>query len=261
VAGSPLEPIRAFLDRLTGAQKLRLIVAGLLVTGVLWGGATILGRVRYEVLFSILDPADAAAVVSKLQESKVDYRIEAGGSAISVPAERVAETRLALAGEGIPRGAGVGFEIFDRSTFDVSDFVQNVNYQRALERELGRTIEALDAVSKARVHLVLPARTLFAGEGQEAKASVVVKLFRGRELRAEETLAIAHLIASAVQGLQPEKVSVVDTDGRMLRDGQGDDTVARGQDQLRAGDAVEARGPPVPDRRRGEGPCPRERCA
>lgn len=225
MAASPFEQLRALADRLTTAQKIRLAVAGVVAAGALWGIALFAGRIRYEVLFSNLEPEDASMVVAKLQESKVDYRIEGGGSAISVPTDRVAALRLSLAGEGIPRGGGIGFEIFDRSSFDISDFVQNVNYQRALERELGRTIEGLAAVSKARVHLVLPERALFADEGREAKGSVVVRLFRGRELRADETLAIAHLVSSAVRGLSPERVSVVDADGRMLRDGQGDDSV------------------------------------
>lgn len=209
------------LGRLTLGQKVSLVITGLLSAAAIWGIVTIANRVRYEVLFSNLESEDAASIVSKLQAGKIDYRLEAGGTAISVPSGRVAEVRLSLAAEGIPRGGGIGFEIFDRSTFDVSDFVQNVNYQRAMERELGRTIEALNAVSKARVHLVLPAQTLFAEEGQEAKASVVVKLYRGRELRSEETLAIANLVSSAVRGLSPDKVSVVDTEGILLKDGQG----------------------------------------
>src|SRR5438093_6252007 len=204
-------------------QKFSMAVAGLLTVGAVWGVVTLANRVRYEVLFSNLESEDAGSIVQKLQAGKIPYRLDAGGTAISIPSDRIAELRLQLAGEGIPRGGGVGFEIFDRSTFDVSDFVQNVNYQRAMERELGRTIEGLDAVSKARVHLVLPARTLFADENQEAKASVVVKLYRGRVLRSEETLAIANLVSSAVRGLSPDKVSIVDTDGRLLKDGQGDD--------------------------------------
>ena len=225
MARTPLDQIRDLLARLTPGQKARLIVAGALTAAAVWGLVAVANRVRYETLFSNLEPEDAGLIVAKLQESKIDHRLEAGGTAVAVPAEKVAEVRLSLASEGIPRGGGVGFEIFDRSGFDVSDFVQNVNYQRAMERELGRTIEALDAVSKARVHLVLPARTLFAADGPEAKASVVVKLYRGHALRSEETLAIAHLVSSAVRGLAPEKVSIVDTDGRMLKDGQSTETV------------------------------------
>ena len=224
MAKSPFEQIGAMLARLTIAQKATLVVAILLTGAGIWGIVELANRVRYEVLFSNLEPEDASTIVAKLQESKIPYRIDTGGGAISVPSERVAETRLSLAGEGRPRGGVSGVEIFDRSTFDVSDFVQNVNYQRAMERELARTIEALDAVSKARVHLVLPGRTLFADEKQEAKASVVLKLYRGRQLRSEESLAIANLVASATRGLTPDKVSIVDTDGRMLKDGQGDDS-------------------------------------
>lgn len=224
MAKSPFDQIRIIAARLTAGQKIILIVGGVLTAAAIWGAVTLANRVRYEVLFSNLEPEDASAIVAKLQAVKIDYRIEAGGGAVSVPSERVADVRLSLAAAGIPRGGGVGFEIFDRSTLDVSDFVENVNYQRAMERELGRTIEALDPVAKARVHLVMPSRSLFAAEGQEAKASVVVKLFRGRELRSEETLAIANLVSSAVRGLSPENVSVVDTDGRMLKDGQGEDS-------------------------------------
>lgn len=225
MAQSPFEQIRTMLARLTVAQKVTLLLVAGVAAASIWGIVTLANRIRYEVLFSNLEPEDAAAIVSKLEEGKIEHRMDSGGRTISIPSDKVAEVRLSLAGEGLPRGGGVGFEIFDRSTFDLSDFVQNVNYQRAMERELARTIEALDSVSKARVHLVLPPRTLFAEEGQETKASVVVKLVRGRELRRDESLAVANLVSSAVRGLSPEKVSIVDTDGRLLKDGSGDDSV------------------------------------
>jgi flagellar M-ring protein FliF len=223
---STLEGLRESLARMPLGQKVRL-GAGLLATaGLIWGLSLWATRVRYGVLFSGLRVEDAAPIVEALDGRHVPYRLASGGTSISVPAERVDQLRLELAGEGLPRGGGVGFEIFDKPSFGLSDFVQNVNYRRALERELARTIQGLDVVDSARVHLALPPKALFADERREPSASVVVRLKSQRSLSSNQVRAIGHLVASGVEGLDPARVSVIDGTGRMLSDGTAEQAEA-----------------------------------
>jgi len=172
-------------------------------------------RPEYQLLFSHLSPDDAAAIINELKERRIPYRIEAGG-AIAVPKEKVYETRLSLAGEGLPRGGGVGFEIFDRSRIGMTEFTQKVNYLRALQGELARTISWLAEIESARVHIVVPEKRLFLGTEEKARASVIVKLKPGKQLSYNQVQGIVHLIASSVEGLDPGNVTVVDTHGQML---------------------------------------------
>lgn len=211
-----LPKLRAAFERLTPGQKARLLVAVLAVGGLVWGLTSYAGRVRYGVLFSNLRGDDAAPIVAALKEKKVPYRLTEGGGAVEVPIERVDELRIELAGEGLPRGGGVGFELFDKPSFGLSDFVQNVNFRRALERELARTIQSIDAIESARVHLALPPASVFADEHREPSASVVVKLRGNRALAANSVGAIQHLVASGVERLLPGNVSVIDGQGRLL---------------------------------------------
>lgn len=174
------------------------------------------GPGEYGTLFSGLDREDAAALVTKLKESKVPYRLQAEGSTIEVPASKLHELRLELASAGLPRGGGVGFESFDKMRLGASEFEQRVLYRRALEGELGRTIGSLGAVRTARVHLVLPERSVFVARQEQSSASVVVGLRPGRQLGAAEVAGIVHLIASSVPNLSAERVTVVSTDGTTL---------------------------------------------
>ncbi len=224
--------LREGFSRLTTGQRIQLALAALTTAGLVWGISSYATRVRYGVLFSQLERDDAAAVVSSLRERNVAYRLEAGGTAIEVPIERVDELRLELAGEGLPPGGGVGFEIFDKPSFAVSDFVQNVNYRRALERELGRTIQSLGAVQSARVHLALPPESPFADEKREPSASVVVRLRSGGTLSSGQVRAISQLVASGVEGMRHEMVSVIDGEGRMMSEGGGGDDQALSSGQL-----------------------------
>src|SRR3989454_5421082 len=173
-------------------------------------------RPLYRPLFTNLAERDASAIVEALRAEKVPFRLEDGGRAILVPAERLYELRLALASHGLPGGGGVGFELFDRQTLGQTDFLQRLNYQRALQGELGRTIGQLGGVEAARVHLALPERSLFVAEDRRPSASVVVKLVQGRTLSAAQIDGIVHLVAASVEGLQPEAVTVVDEAGRIL---------------------------------------------
>lgn len=169
-----------------------------------------------EVLYAGLEEADAAEIVERLRAQHTPYEIGPDGTTLRVPASVVHETRLSLAAEGLPVGSGVGFEIFDTQRFGESEFVEQVQYLRALEGELSRTIGALDGVESARVHLVLPERTLLGGRGRSARASIVVAMRGVRRLREDQVRGIVHLVAGSVRDLDAANVTVVDGEGRPL---------------------------------------------
>jgi len=174
---------------------------------------------EYAVAYSGLSQEDAALVVEALKKAGVPYQIDGDGSVIRVPAARLHETRLDLARQGLPKGGTIGFEIFDGgqlSNLGMTEFMQKVNYQRALEGELARTIAALDPLQAARVHVVLPEPSLFLEEQKEPTASVLVQLKPGRRLEPGQIEAITNLVASSVEGLKPEAVTVVDVAGNVL---------------------------------------------
>jgi flagellar M-ring protein FliF len=174
-----------------------------------------------QILFANLATEDAGAIVEKLKENKVPYEIGAGGGSILVPSAQVHDLRLQMAGQGLPHGGGVGFEIFDRSTLGMSEFVQKLNYRRALQGELARTITQMPDVARARVHLAVPERRLFSGEHDRPRASVVLSLRGSNALSRGQIQGIVHLVASSVEGLQPRDVTVVDGNGRLLSEGGG----------------------------------------
>jgi flagellar M-ring protein FliF len=173
-------------------------------------------------LFTDLSFDDSAAIVKELDREGVTYELRDDGNMILVPKERVARLRMSFAESGLPKGGGVGYEIFDKSdALGTTSFVQNINNVRALEGELARTIRSLDRVQDARVHLVMPDRPLFSRDKVDATASIVLKV-RGT-LEPAQVRAIRHLVATAVTGLRPERVSIVDEQGQLLADGAGDD--------------------------------------
>jgi flagellar M-ring protein FliF len=218
-----LEKARAAWAGMSKARKITVaIVAASLVTAVatLWAVSS---QQTYDYLFTDLSTEDAAAVVGKLGELKIPYKVEAGGSAILVPAEKVHEVRLQVAGAGLPRGAGVGFELFDKTKFGTTEFEQQVNLRRALEGELARTISTISSVKSARVHLALPERSVFLRNRDPASASVILQLHPERTFGKRETQAVLHLVSSAVPGLTQDRISLVTTDGTTLHgptDGQ-----------------------------------------
>jgi len=170
----------------------------------------------FRPLYSALSSEDAAAVVAKIRESGSDYLLADNGAAVLVPSAKVAEIRLQLAAAGVPKSGRIGFELFDKTNFGASDFTEQVNYHRALEGELERTVMALAEVEQARVHITFPKDSVFLESRQPAKASVLVKLRAGAALSAQNVAAICQLAASAVDGLSPEAVSVVDMRGNLL---------------------------------------------
>jgi flagellar M-ring protein FliF len=174
------------------------------------------------MLFSDLSLEDSAAIIKDLERQNIPFQLRNDGAMIMVPRDRVARLRMKLAEGGLPKGGGVGYEIFDRSdTLGATSFVQNVNHLRALEGELARTIRAIERIQMARVHLVLPERQLFSRDRPEPSASIVLRV-RGM-LEPQQVRAIRHLVASAVNGLKPERVSVIDEMGRLLADGARSD--------------------------------------
>jgi len=173
-------------------------------------------------LFTDLSVEDSSAIIKDLERQGIPYDIKSDGGIVLVPKEQVPRLRMKLAESGLPKGGGVGYEIFDKSdALGATSFVQNINHLRALEGELARTIRAIDRVQQARVHLVLPERPLFSRDKAEPSASIVLKV-RGA-LEQQQVRAIRHLVASAVNGLKPQRVSVIDEAGRLLADGNGDD--------------------------------------
>ena len=173
---------------------------------------------QYAVLYTHLSPDDAGEILTVLQQEKIPYKVEGDGSIILVPKDKVYEVRLQLAAKGLPHGKVVGFEIFDQPKLGITQFQQNVEYLRALQGELERTIEQLDAVRSAKVNIALPKDSIFVRPEEEPKASVLVDLWPGRDLTPEQVKAIVFLVSHAVPGLKPENVTVVDTRGRVLSD-------------------------------------------
>ena len=176
----------------------------------------------YQILFTNLSETDSGQIAQKLKEMKVPYRAEAGG--IYVPSDKVYDVRLQLASQGLPQGGGIGFEIFDKTSFGTTEFVQKLNYKRALQGELARTIMAMGAVEQCRVHLAIPERSLFVREGEEERptSSVLVRLRQGKNLSPTQVEGIVHLVASSVEGLDSKDVTVVDTKGNVLSKSSGD---------------------------------------
>jgi flagellar M-ring protein FliF len=216
-----LDRAPASLSGLGRTPRWILIVLAVTLPLALFFGSQTVWEPPYVPLFASLTTEDAGAIVTQLKASKVPYRIGGAGEQILVPADKVNEVRLRMAVQGLPLGGGVGFEVFDKATFGISDFSQRVNYQRALQGELARTIGQLRGVSRARIHLVLPQQSLFTERERPASASVFLKLNAGARLRGEEVRGIVHLVASSVEGLAPENVTVVDTGGRVLAAANG----------------------------------------
>ena len=171
----------------------------------------------YTVLFAQLDATSAGGIITRLDQQGIPYNVTQGGSAIEVPADQADRLKIQLISEGLPESGIVGYEILDATNFGMSDFMQNLNYKRALEGELMRTLRTLDEVSDARVHLVIPEPSLFTDEVEPPTATVVLDLKQNRSLAANKVEAIANLIASAaVEGLDPQMVTIVDTRGNQL---------------------------------------------
>jgi flagellar M-ring protein FliF len=213
------QALRQFAGAIRGMSPGKRMTLAALVGGTLAGLGFLMawsGGVDLRTLYSGLDAQDAGAIVQRLKEQKIPYRISEDGRTILAATESVHEVRMQLASEGLPQGGGVGFEVFDNTKLGMSEFAQNVNFQRALQGELSRTIARINEVESCRVHLVMPEKSLFVDHEQPASASIAVKLKPGRRLSQEQINGILHLVSSSVPRLAPEHVTVVDNFGRLL---------------------------------------------
>ena len=200
-------------------QTNRLLIGGFALLAVVAIGFLSSARLRgpdYGVLFSNLSPDDASSVVTKLKDDKIPYRLGEGGATILVPQEQVYEERVALAGDGVVKGGGSGWELFDKTNLGMTDFQEKIDKQRATEGELQRTIAGLTPVESARVHLATPESTLYSTAQQPTTASVAIKTKPGAELSSSEVRGITQLVSGAVDGLKPENVTIVNQDGNVL---------------------------------------------
>lgn len=222
-----LAQLRSVWNQLGLNQKVTLSLAILAVLAGLVCVALFSSRVDYALLYGGLRDTEAAKVISALDESKIPYRVSRAGGNIEIPADKVHAVRMQLAGKGIPRaGDGVGFEIFDKPNFGISDFVQRANYLRALQGELGRTISQVDLVESASVIVVLPENRLLLDPSRRPTASVFLRVRGNASLPPQTVNAIRFLVANAVEGLQPSGVSIVDNLGNALTDNNADDSIA-----------------------------------
>lgn len=204
------------LSRKIAVGALLFVVITLFCGIIFWSN-----MVEYRPLYSGLSPEDASQVVTRLKDLKVPYKLDNGGTGVSVPADQLYDLRLSMASEGIPKGGGVGFEIFNKTEFGTTEFVQKLNYQRALQGELARTIREIDEVRDARVLIVMPKDSVFVEETKPPSASVLLKL--RKSLPQSQVNAIVHLVASSVEGMTPDRVTVVDSQGKILSSGVPED--------------------------------------
>jgi len=220
-----MDQVKRIVGTLTARQLWTIAIVAILVSGGIYGLTQWQREAGFRPLYTTLAPEDAALVIQKLKESGVPYRISSTGNMISVPEERVAELRLDMASAGLPKSGRIGFEIFDKTNLGMTDFAEHINYRRALEGELERSVMALTEVEQARVHISFPQESVFQEARQPAKASVLLHLRGSAQLPDSAIPAITHLISSAVEGLSPESVSVLDMRGNLLnRAKRGGDT-------------------------------------
>lgn len=221
-----VEQLKTLWGQLGLNQKVSLIVSTLVVIGGIAGLVMWSGRAEFGLLYGKLDDAEAARVVAALEETKTPYRLSRSGGSISVPADKVAQIRMQLASKGIPRSTdGVGYEIFDKPNFGISDFVQHANYIRAVQGELARTISQVDSVETARVMVVMPENRLLADRAKKPTASVFVRVRGNAQLQQQTVQAIRFLVANSVEGLLPNNVSVVDNLGNVLTESHEEDSL------------------------------------
>jgi flagellar M-ring protein FliF len=202
--------------RTPNGRNMLMIVGGAAIAAVIAGSWMWSKKPEYRVLFSNFSDRDGGAIVASLQQMNVPYQFAEGGGAILVPADKVHDVRLKLASQGLPKGGNVGFELMENQKLGVSQFLEQVNFQRALEGELAKSIQSVGAIQAARVHLALPKNSVFVREQQKPTASVLLNLHPGRSLDPQQVSAIVHLVASSVPDLPVKNVTVVDQSGNLL---------------------------------------------
>ncbi|MCU0575354.1 MAG: flagellar M-ring protein FliF [Desulfobacterota bacterium] len=212
-----------------GLLAVSAMAVAVVVVSLMWATAP-----KYQYLFTDLNEQDASLVVQHLKDARTPYKLTKGGSAIMIPEKNVYETRLTLAAQGIPKGGvGKGFALFDETDFSTSEFVQKINYQRALQNELANTIMSLEEVDFARVHIAMPKESIFIEDEKPAKASIVIKTRPGMQMGPSKVQGIVYLVEKSIRGLDPENISIMDIKGRVLYEGKKDsDSVIMASDRL-----------------------------
>jgi len=213
---NPWELLKSRYEKMDFKQKLGLGGAVAFLVAILLTLSLANTKTDYKVLFSNLNDADGAQIIASLTQMNVPYKFTPGGGAIMVPEKYVYETRLKLAGQGLPKSGYVGFEVLENQKLGTSQFVEQVNYQRALEGELARSISSIGQIKSARVHLAIPKQTAFVRDQEKPTASVVLQMYPGRFLEPQQVVAITYLVSSSIPKLSPQQVSVVDQDGVLL---------------------------------------------
>ena len=217
--------ISEIVKRMSVSQVVMLVAV---VVGLVFGIVAVagwIGKVNYQPLYSNLEAPEAAEITRYLTDNNIAYQITGGGTTIEVPEGDLYQARLSLASQGLPNSGTVGYSIFDETNLGMTDFLQQLNFRRALEGELARTISSLNEVQTARVHIVIPEERLFSEQQKEATASVVLKLKHRSGLSKAQASGITHLVASSVEGLRPGNITIIDYDGTMITSGTGDDNV------------------------------------
>jgi flagellar M-ring protein FliF len=235
-----LSQLSETVRRMSTSQVVMLvaIIAGTIVGAFAVAGW--IGKVNYQPLYTNLEPSEAADITQYLAEKKIPYQIGPGGTSIEVSEKDLYPARLGLASQGLPHSGTVGYSIFDQTNLGMTDFMQKLNYRRALEGELVKTISSLREVQTARVHIVIPEERLFADQQQETTASVVLKLRHAGALSKMQIAGISHLVASSVEGLKPGSITIVDYEGNLLSSAVGDDQLASlSSSQLEVAQTVE----------------------
>lgn len=212
----PTDAVMGLLNQLSLQQKVLIGGSAVLTTILLIVLLTFLNEPTYTPLYSGLSSDDASKVIEFLNAQKIPYKIDDNGKTIQVPKDKLYETRLTLAGKGIPTSGTIGYELFDKSTMGMSEFMQKLNYKRSLEGELSRTILGINGIEGARVHIVFPEKTIFRDEQKQPTASIVLKLKDNFSLPRTSSVAIVNLVASAVEGLTTNSITLIDTKGKLL---------------------------------------------
>lgn len=202
------------------ARRVTLLVVGVTSLALLIGIGYWGSRPQYQLLYAGLEPDAASSVLEELRSAKVPYELGDGGRSVFVPSEQVYDLRLDLAGKGIPAGGKDGLELFDRSAMGATRFMQEVNFQRALQTELVRSITQIRGIRGARIHIVPPKESLFLDDREQARASVILNVDPEQRLPASQVKAIAHLVAGGIKGLEPQRVAIIDSNGNVLQDGE-----------------------------------------
>ncbi len=227
-----LGQVSNFFGKLSLIQKIILFgVTFAVLFGLIYIILKTSSKVEYAVLFSQLEPTEAGKIVEKLKEKKIDYKLDDNGRTILVDKNKVYDTRVSIAAEGLPESGVVGYEIFDRTNFGMSEFVQKLNFRRALEGELAKTISSLNGVKKARVHIVIPEKALFEKEQKQPTASVTLQLAGENALSKLNIRGIQNLVAASVEGLAPNNVTVVDHRGKIISETEIDPNSLLGKTQ------------------------------